>query len=120
MGFCCSTVHESSIELKDLPAPKVNSKDFIAVWEAKLPFTRMSMKSYMHHLDKAYQISGADGEVTLAALRTVFATPTWSSALEQTETGSNAFIIYLQGVCETNEESSFSYKKLVMLGLMYC
>ena len=94
MGACCEAKHVST-ELQDLPAPKANPKDSIAVWEATLPFARCSMKAYDHHLSLAHGASGGNGIVTLASLASNFTSPAWRDL----KNADSALVSYLKIAC---------------------
>ena len=126
MGACCPP-SDQPVVLQDLPAPKPNPKDHIAVWEATLPFAKCSMKAYIHYLNLAHAASGGQGTVTLASLANNFRTPAWSD-LKKAKSAicESAHVAYLESACSVEGQTSgsgekcFDYKKLVMMGLLYC
>ena len=74
------------------------------------------MKAYMMTLNAAHEKDGANGTVTIASLASHFNTPAWKDLKNK----SSDFVTFLTMVCSDDEGSSFDYRKLVMLGLLYC
>ena len=74
------------------------------------------MKAYMMTLNAAHEKDGAKGTVTIASLASHFNTPAWKDLKNK----QSEFVAFLRQTCEGDDESSFDYQKLVMLGLLYC
>ena len=76
MGVCCEPTVTPSV-LTDLPAPNAaGCKDLILKWELEnLPWHRCYFKTYLHHLEKAKNMSRDDNDlVDLTQLSAVFNT----------------------------------------------
>ena len=116
MGVCCGASQYSSSQLVDLAPPSVDVNDKIAEWEASLPFARTSMSAFVHHLNEAHSKSGGNGEVTLGNMINQFNSPAWSCLKIQ----SNSTHQWLKLFCSNESGDGFSYKKLMMLGLLHC
>ena len=74
------------------------------------------MKAYMMTLNAAHEKDGAKGTVTIASLASHFNTPAWKDLKNK----QSDFVAFLRQTCQGDDDSSFDYQKLAMLGLLYC